>query len=1279
MAAPEGESFRTMVVRVSPEDIVLYANLALASYLRVPKSDLTGAPLELLATRAQGEVAGCFQRPKAGRASNRLVTDSEGRVFEVKTYSEGGVLDIVLDEVTTVDSVSRDLRHVSGTSVDLLNEEELRTARQPERRFLTISKVRLNGISHLAGLLAPMEMRLMLNSFVEESAEAILETGCTYFESSGGSVTGIYGAPRYFADHALRAIRAACGQMEKFAQLRVGLFRQGREMPPLSCGIWTGETFVGTLGASATQTYSAVGDTVDLAAQLCQLARPGEVLISEFTLRNLIQTLPQGWQAIQAESETEPDLSDFHWAGEGLQALPEAFVRKVWLIGPGVEEDSAATEYYADYLYALLPPGHDEAVPILRVVRPAVVGDSFELRSDNVVSSAFSQSLGKYKLLSVVGTGGMGKVWKGQDRYGNVVAIKVLHESETSSESQLKRFRREAEVMSRLPHRNICRVFEMSEFEGIQYLVMEYVDGLTLADLLYEATAKESSGSSSQPLPDIKSLIVALREERSSRDTSPGRAEAAEPGESGESGESGQVSRPKETRVLPTEQTLTLFLKVCEAVQFAHEHGVLHRDLKPGNILLREDGEPLVADFGLAKLSNAEAGQSLSVSGNVVGTLENMSPEQAESSKDVDERADVYALGTILFQMLTGRRHFEATGNIVADAQALQTHEPPRLRSLIPKADSDLEVIVSKSLRNAPVERYRSVAALAADLEHYRRGEPISARPVSAVELCRKLVLRNRGVSAVIAVSLLLFLAGSVAAFWQITGRARDAESALKEAERQKDLALKNELLAEEQKRQAEASSLEAREALEKMKLAQAERDAADLEKTRALSETEQERKLREQSQKEAASRIADIEGTVNELKQRNADLRAQADAETAPSETPTFVNLKNQPAFEDFREARRAMVEAVMAFHRDLNPAELMVSERNPDRIVERISSGLDAVSRALLADPTLSQAWVVKGRYHLACMEAAQAREAFEMAGKSAEARRANGQPDLLGPEEPAQLADIAAQMLNTSGDRMERGAALLSRTGTPEDQIVAQVLRFFEDKPVARRSSLGQSVIIRTPGSAETAVSLLAANGGEGRIEMADADRQITFSDFASLDDLSHLKSLATPPGDIRIRNASSIDWATLAALPIESLDLSGCPLGAVPANLRGFSRVKNLSLKGTGISGAEIVRSMPLLSSLDLSGTPIRDLSPLAFNRRLQTLDVSLMALDSVRPLVYLPLASLTISPLMVSDKASLNNLRNLRTLRIIRTPDDPADQPAAEFWRRLAAGEYDTGG
>jgi len=1254
-----------MIARVSPEDIVLYANSALASYLRVTKADLTGAPLEILAARTRGEISACFQRPETGRSSNRLVTDDEGRVFEVKTYSEGGILDIVLDEVTTMDLVGRDLRHVSGTSVDVLNEEELRTARQPERRYLTVSRVRMNGISRLAERLAPMEMRLVMNSFVEESAEAILETGCTYYESSGGSVTGIFGAPRYFADHALRAIRAACSQLEKSAQLRTGLFRQGREMPPLSCGIWTGETFVGTLGASATQCYSAVGLTVDLASELSKLARPGEVLISELTLRNLVQTLPEGWQAIQAERDAEPDLSDFHWSGGDIEPLPEAFLRKVWLIGPGVEDDASCVEYFADYLYCLKAEGLEEAIPILRVVRPAEIGDSLELSGDNVVASQFSQSLGKYKLLGVIGTGGMGKVWKGSDRFGNVVAIKVLHATETTTDAQLKRFRREAEVMSRLPHRNICRVFEMNEFEGIQYLVMEFVDGLTLSDLLYEHTREESGGTTTKAMPDLKSLIHALREERSSR------------GDASPTDEENVVLRARETRVLPVEQTLNIFLKICDAVQFAHEHGVLHRDLKPGNILLREDGEPLVADFGLAKISSGDSGQSLSVSGHVVGTLENMSPEQAESSKEVDERADVYALGTILYQMLTGRRHFEATGNIVADAQALQNHEPRRPRAINPRLDSDLEIILLKALRNSPVERYRSVAALEADLQRYRRGEVISARPVSAVELLRKLVLRNRAVTAVIAVSLLVLIAGSVAAFWQITERAKVAEAALKEAEKQKELALKNELLAEERMGQAEKEKDRALAEEQKRQAAEEAQKQALHGQTLAQQETEQERKKREEEVKAAEEKIAGFDAQLTEAQKKNDELQALAAAK--PEEPPRrrFQDLfENQEIFQ----ANRGMSQATTEFDRNLNAYELNNYENNPGIIVSRIGAGLEAISQVILADPTLPQAWILKGRYHLACaVEFGPARDSFQMAVKCADERRKNNLPDMPGPDRPEELVAICDQLSKPMADRFEKAVGLLNQTGSQADQTTAGAIRFFQDKPLARKATIGPSPTGRVPGRAEVTVGIMAANGSAGEVDFLDSGRELSISGIPELTDLSSLKSLSPQPVRIKIRDASALDWATLAVLPLESLDIAGCPVATCPPGLRGFAKVQSLSLKDTRFSDLALPRMMPLLASLNISGTPVADITPLGICRRIQTLDIGHIALENVRILAFFPLTRLTLSPLMIADKNSLNSLRGLRTLRVIRSPDDPEDQAAAEFWRRLDAGDYATGG
>ncbi len=1269
MSPSDGEFFRTMIARISPDDIVLYANSALASYLRVSKSDLIGSPLEVLAARSNGEISTCFQRPESGRASNRLVTDDAGRVFEIKTYSEGGVLDIVLDEVTTAASVNRDLRHVSGTAVELLNEEELRTARQPERRFMTVSHARLNGIAHLSERLAPMETRLMLNSFVEESAEAILETGCTYYQASGEAVVGLFGAPRYFADHALRAVQAACNQIEKSGRLRAGFFRQGKEMPPMSCGIWTGETFVGTLGSSSTQQYSGVGLPVELSDKLCQLARPGEVLISEVTLRSMIQALPEGWQAIRAESESEPDLSDFHWSGDEIQPLAEENVRGVWLIGPGVEEDSANTEFFADYLYSIKTRGMDEAVPVLRVVRPAAIGDSLELSTDNVVSTQFAQMLGKYRLLSVIGTGGMGKVWKGQDRYGNFVAIKVLHSTEANSDAQLKRFQREAEVMSRLPHRNICRIFEMSEFEGIQYLVMEYVDGLTLADLLYERTGAETGGSMAKALPDLKSLISALRQERTSRDELPG------------DGEETSAPRAKETRVLPVEQTLSIFLKVCDAVQFAHDHGVLHRDLKPGNILLREDGEPLVADFGLAKVSSSESAQSLSISGHVVGTLENMSPEQAESSKDVDERADVYALGTILFQMLTGHRHFEATGNIVADAQALQTHEPPRPRSINPKLDSDLEIIVLKALRNSPAERYRSVTALESDLQHYRRGEVIAARPVSALELVKKLVLRNRSVTAVITGSLIILMSGSIAAFWKITERAKAAEEALAQAEEQTKLAKKNELLAEEQKRQAEAAQKRAQQALDESKAMDLARRAAVEASETAQNETKTEKERREASEQKAREEIG---SKTEQLTETQKELEAMRTAQAEQPREPERRPLWRQPQQEnqaEIEQANRAMSEALGQFYNQLNAFEISRYERNPEMVLERINSGLEKVSEALLADPTLTPAWLMKGRYHLACMEGVQAKEAFLAAEKAAETRRLEDKPDLLGPDTPAALAAICDQISKTSSDRFQKTAALLKNTGSPSDQITAGILEFFDGKPIARKSTLGSSPLDRVPGQAEIAVDLISTHGGIGKVKFQSGPdgRELAISGINDLADLSAVKKLNPVPSRIRIEGASKLDWAVLAGLPLESIDLTGCPLSGIPLNVRSFPRLQNLILKDTGVSELSFVRLMPMLSSLDISGTGITDLTPLAICRRLQSLEAERQPLENLRTLAFLPLARLTISPMLIPDKAALNGLKSLKTLRVLRAPDDPKDQPAPEFWKKLEAGIYETGG
>ncbi|HEY5741719.1 MAG TPA: protein kinase, partial [Terrimicrobiaceae bacterium] len=570
-------SIGTMVARVSLDDVIIYANDALAKYLNTPKRNLIGSSLVEVSRLCNGEISSCFARPETGRSINHLVTDDEGRIFEAQLYSRGGALDIILDETGAPEGRANELRQSSGTPFESLNEDELRTVRHPERRYLSVTYTQLERLAQFAGRLDPMEVKLIVDSFVEEASEAVRNTGCTVGEATRDAVLGIYGAPRYYAEHPLRAIIAACEQIQKASQLHAGLYREGKEWPPCSCGIWTGDTLVGVFGNSAWRHYTAIGAPVDLAESLCRLARPGEAILPEHTLTHMLRTLPEGWQHIRAESEHEPDLSGIEWSSGEMAPVPEHLRKVVYLVGRGVQEDPDRTELYFDYLWSFRVPGRDQPTPILRVVRPSLVSDSFELSEDNVVTTQATQALGKYKLVEVIGTGGMGTVWRGTDRFGNPLAIKILHSSEAVSKGQLKRFRREAEIMARLPHRNICRVYELNEFDGVQYIAMEYVDGIPLSDLLYgEGSTEDLSTEASS---DLRVLIRSVRTGKASQ------SETAEPSES--------PPRPKTTRILPVEQTLSLILKVCDAVQFAHEHGVLHRDLKPANILLREDGEPL--------------------------------------------------------------------------------------------------------------------------------------------------------------------------------------------------------------------------------------------------------------------------------------------------------------------------------------------------------------------------------------------------------------------------------------------------------------------------------------------------------------------------------------------------------------------------------------------------------------------------------------------------------------------------------------------------------------
>ncbi len=298
--------------------------------------------------------------------------------------------------------------------------------------------------------------------------------------------------------------------------------------------------------------------------------------------------------------------------------------------------------------------------------------------------------LGHYEILEEIGRGGMGVIYRARQQHSRrIVAVKRILAHEVNSHETLVRFRREAEAVASLDHPNILPIYEVSESEeDLPFFSMKYATG----------------GS-------LRAAASTLR------------------------------TKPREC--------VRLMAKVARAIAYAHGKGILHRDLQPGNILLDGNGEPMVSDFGLAKWLDQTSDLTRTL--ETLGTPGYIAPEQAECAADkLTPAADIYSLGAILFYLLAGRPPFVGPNVLHVIHQAAAT-PAPRLRSLVPSVDRDVETIVGRCLESDPAARYQSAGALADDLEHWLRHEPIRARRTGVFTRGQKWVRRNPTSTALVA------------------------------------------------------------------------------------------------------------------------------------------------------------------------------------------------------------------------------------------------------------------------------------------------------------------------------------------------------------------------------------------------------------------------------------------------------------------------------------------------------------------------------------------------
>ena len=350
--------------------------------------------------------------------------------------------------------------------------------------------------------------------------------------------------------------------------------------------------------------------------------------------------------------------------------------------------------------------------------------------------------VGEYRIVREVGRGGMGVVFEAeQERLGRRVALKVLPGHALTAETRRERFEIEVRSAARLHHSNIVPVFGSGEHEGIPYIAMQFIEGRSLGDLL-----------------------------RAARDRADGGDGAAEDGPGGVIG----GDAPGDFRAVAR-----IGLQVAEALDYAHGRGVVHRDIKPGNLLVDDRGTAWVLDFGLAKLDGLDGP---SRSGDLVGTLRYMAPERFDGSSG--PAADLYALGATLFELLTLRPPFnERTGAGLIDR--IRRGDPPRPRELVPRIPGDLETIVLKAMAREPGDRYASAGAMAEDLRRFLADRPILARRSSAADRLLRWHRRNSAVAALLwalLAALTAGLAGVSALYLEADRQRRASEESLRDA-----------------------------------------------------------------------------------------------------------------------------------------------------------------------------------------------------------------------------------------------------------------------------------------------------------------------------------------------------------------------------------------------------------------------------------------------------------------------------------------------------------------
>ncbi len=466
---------------------------------------------------------------------------------------------------------------------------------------------------------------------------------------------------------------------------------------------------------------------------------------------------------------SDQSLHDFH-ACELGEAESERVASHLALCPGCAARDAALVrehERLVELVIQALPAGLPAADAGRRVNGPIPAAEKGNGRLHLPPSSGRLPEIPGYDVLREIHRGGQGIVFEAIQRSTRRrVAIKVMRDGPFAGPRDHARFEREVRILAQLNHPNIVAIHDSGVAGDCFYSVMDFVSGRPLDEYVQSRKSKVES--------------------RNDKDAD--------------------------------QEILELFTRICEAVNAAHQLGVIHRDLKPGNILVSDDGRPFILDFGLAKMTQITGGTAgphitgetpvphlytMTQTGQFLGSLPWASPEQAQGDTQLDVRTDVYSIGVMLYHALTGRFPYPVTGSLGEILDQIRHRQPPRPSQVRRELNDEIDTIVLRCLAKERERRYQSAGELARDLEHYLRGEPIEAKRDRGLYVLRKTLWRHKAVTALSGVLVVSLTAFGVAMAVQSVRLAHSRDAALESraaAETQRDL-------ARTEKRRADAES----------------------------------------------------------------------------------------------------------------------------------------------------------------------------------------------------------------------------------------------------------------------------------------------------------------------------------------------------------------------------------------------------------------------------------------------------------------------------------------